>query len=173
MTEWSPAADEPHTARAASSGRGAVGAAAEFHDDPSDQGLRNGYGGGLPAAARRFRPTHGRSGHRPRSQPAALDPRDVPRLACEGGAPLLQVRAALALHSPVDQQRMPSFRLSCQRTWSLFGPVTSILVGVPSGAHELRKVKACSVDPWSPRCSSLETPSDQVGITSSATHHNA
>lgn len=68
--------------------------------------------------------------------------------------------------------RNRSFRLPCQRTWSLFGPMPLVLVGVPSGANEWWKVKACAAEPWSWRCSSLETPSCQVGITPSETHQN-
>ncbi len=64
------------------------------------------------------------------------------------------------------------FRLPLQRTWSRFGPMPLVLVGVPSWANEWWKVKACGVEPLSWRCSSLETPSCQVGITPSATHQN-
>lgn len=42
-----------------------------------------------------------------------------------------------------------------------------ILAGVPSGVNEWRKVKACGAEPWSWRCSSLETPSCQVGTRNS------
>lgn len=42
----------------------------------------------------------------------------------------------------------------------------------PSGANEWWKVNACGAEPWSWRCSSLETPSCQVGITPSETHQN-
>lgn len=59
-----------------------------------------------------------------------------------------------------------------QRTWSLFGPMPLTLVGVPSGANEWWKVNACGAVPWSWRCSSLETPSCQVGITPSKTHQH-
>lgn len=42
----------------------------------------------------------------------------------------------------------------------------------PSGANEWWKVNACGAEAWSWRCSSLETPSCQVGITPSETHQN-